>query len=502
MLFKPHDEKLWDCWMYREGGVYYLYYLRISAKGSWWDGVSLATSTDLIHWSERGPILEKSPRAKWLGTGMVWKVGSRYLMNFSEEYPEKQQKIYFAESDDLITWRRLEPVCEPDGKQYLYDASKSSNPYPRWDSLGVFTDIREGRVTYCAFVTASFQNDSKPGRNGTIALLESPDGLHWQCQPSPLDVQGEYPNYEVPEHLELNGRHYALFSTNSKAGFRYDAIAASGHSGGTYYVVSDRKLTGYRKPFHANRLIGQSDVYNVTANYVGRVLNVGDKTLFYHIWGDQYVDGAFGPVKQIVETSPYELTIKYLKSNDRMIGEDLLGRLSAERFTLLKKVGDLSPVQWSVGTAKVSFEDFGSSGAIVTELAGNSTQSALSDGRFVRCNLRIDDGTGAGLVIGDGDRLFTLFIDLAADRVEFSQLESGWEANTVQNVLQTFRYRFEYHKTVAIRLIYRANFLEVYLDDVYVMGVRTVWTIGGSRFGFYVETASCEFTAVRMNALE
>ncbi len=501
MLFKPTNEKLWDCWMYHEGDTYYLFYLRISAAGSWWDGISLATSSDLVHWMERGPVIEKSPEAKWLGTGMVWKVGRRYLMNFSEEHPDREQKVYFAESDDLFAWRRLDPVCEPDGTFYLFDHAKSSNPYPRWDSLGVFSEMTDGKLTYYAFVTASFQNDRLPGRNGTLALLESADGLNWRCLPSPLVTQGEYPNYEVPEHLEMNGRHYALFSTNSKAGFRYDAVNASGHTGGTYYLVSDQPLSGYRKPPHANRLIGQNDVYNVTANYVGRILRVGHETLFYHIWGDPKVDGAFGTVKRIVEHRPFELAVKYLPKNDLMIGEDLLGPVSADRFKLVKDDGALPPVKWSVGHAAVRFEDRGSSGALIAALAVPRDVLTLSDGRFVRCRLRIDDGTGAGLVIGEPNRLYTLFLDVAAGRIEFSRLASGWEANLVQEVVQTSPGRLEYHRSVDLRLIFRSAFLEVYLDDVYLMGVRTDSPIGTTHFGFYVETADCEFSEIRVNAL-
>ncbi|MCK7485583.1 MAG: hypothetical protein MZU97_08520 [Bacillus subtilis] len=186
MLYVPKTEKLWDCWMYHRDGLFYLYYLRISAKGSWWDGISLAISKDLIHWDYVGPVIEKSDAAKWMGTGMVWKNGDRYLMNFSEEHPEKQQKVYFAESYDLISWRRLDVVCEPDGSHFLFDFAKSPNPYPRWDSLGVFeTSEHPGRLH--AFVTASFDHPEAPARNGALGFLKVGTGCigkrfpaHWR----------------------------------------------------------------------------------------------------------------------------------------------------------------------------------------------------------------------------------------------------------------------------------------------------------------------------------
>lgn len=60
MFYKAKLEEtgnMWDTWLYYHEGIYYLYYL--ANFGSNWDNISLATSTDGIHWKEYGRILSK-----------------------------------------------------------------------------------------------------------------------------------------------------------------------------------------------------------------------------------------------------------------------------------------------------------------------------------------------------------------------------------------------------------------------------------------------------------
>jgi len=69
--------------------------------GAGWDAINLATSPDLLHWTEQGTVLEKDAEALWLGTGMIHRVGTQYVLNFSEERPRGHQVISFATSPDL-----------------------------------------------------------------------------------------------------------------------------------------------------------------------------------------------------------------------------------------------------------------------------------------------------------------------------------------------------------------------------------------------------------------
>jgi len=496
MLYVPKNEKLWDCWMYHRDGLFYLYYLRISAKGSWWDGVSLAISKDLLHWDYVGPVVEKRDVAKWMGTGMVWKQGDRYLMNFSEEAPALQQKIYFAESHDLISWHRLDGVCEPDGIHYLRDYAKSPNPYPRWDSLGVFeTNVRPGMLH--AFVTASVDQPEQPARNGALGFLESSDGLLWKSLPCPLEISSEYPNYEVPEYLELNGRHYALFSSNSKAGIRFENPTSAGPSGGTYYLVADAFDGPYRKPKANNRLIGQSDVDNVTMNYVGRTLRWNGKILFYHIWGNQTVDGAFGTVKELVETKPYVLRVRYLRANDGLKGRSLWNTDSMS-YALWKHHAVNPPIEWRLEESSVRFRNRGGSGAWIAPLRLTRT---ISDGRFAVARVRVEEGIGAGLVFGDERRHYAAFLNFEAGRIEFGELVEGWEANLYLRPILKMPWKLPYGRAVTLRIIQNGCFFEVYANDDYVMGIRLETALTPTRFGLYAESADGGFSRIRVHSL-
>ena len=101
-----HNEtgNMWDVWLYHHEDTYFLYYLANAGprrtKGQPWNNISLATSPDGVHWTEKGPILKKSEEATWMGTGSTWKSPTFdqdgiFYMNFSEETGDRQN-IYFA----------------------------------------------------------------------------------------------------------------------------------------------------------------------------------------------------------------------------------------------------------------------------------------------------------------------------------------------------------------------------------------------------------------------
>ena len=88
---------MWVVWLYHHEGTYFLYYLANAGarvgKSQPWNNISLATSPDGVHWTEKGPILKKSKGATWMGTGSTWKSATfdkdgKFYMNFSEEIGE------------------------------------------------------------------------------------------------------------------------------------------------------------------------------------------------------------------------------------------------------------------------------------------------------------------------------------------------------------------------------------------------------------------------------
>ena len=135
-----HNEtgNMWDVWLYHYEDTYFLYYLANAGprrpKGQPWNNISLATSSDGVHWTEKGPILKKSEEATWMGTGSTWKSPTfdqdgKFYMNFSEETGDRQN-IYFAESKDLLNWTRLV------GEQYRFvQDERWYKKNGRWDCI-------------------------------------------------------------------------------------------------------------------------------------------------------------------------------------------------------------------------------------------------------------------------------------------------------------------------------------------------------------------------------
>ena len=146
MFYKAKAEKtgnMWDTWLYYQEGTYYLYYL--AKSGPHWDNISMATSSDGVHWKELGPILSKREEVTWMGTGSTWKspnfkTDGRFFMNFSE-WEGPQQTIFFAESTDMVHWTRL-----PNEYEFKQD-TRWYRPRGRWDCIWTIPRPR-GRTTW------------------------------------------------------------------------------------------------------------------------------------------------------------------------------------------------------------------------------------------------------------------------------------------------------------------------------------------------------------------
>ncbi len=103
----------WDTWLYYHEGTYYLYIL-----------------------AGPGVVLRKADGVTWLGTGSTWKSprydqDKKFFLNFSE-WRGDRQTIFFAESNDLLRWKRL-------GGEYEFrQDDRWYKPKGRWDCIVSF----------------------------------------------------------------------------------------------------------------------------------------------------------------------------------------------------------------------------------------------------------------------------------------------------------------------------------------------------------------------------
>jgi hypothetical protein len=511
MLYRPAHELGWDTWIVPHEGRFLMYYIRITpgrervapapSLGEGWDGVSLASSDDLLHWTEEGPVLEAADDAAWLGTGMIHQVDGRYIMNVSEERPVGQQVIAFAESSDLRSWKRLPRTFDlrPDGANYQASPENSADPLPRWDSLGVARHPEGGFVAFiCANTTRSL-----PGRCGTLGSLRSDDGLRWRHQ-APLVEPGWFPSYEVPEHIEFDNRHYVLFCTNSTAGPRFEPGTITAHSG-TYYVVADRIDGPYRPPQGDPLLLGNRDRHHLFGTYVGRPLRLGSDVLFYHQWTASYPEAWYGPPKRLVERRPGELGLDYWPSCEGLKGEALFGD-DPSAWTPLPAAGAVPVIEWLAETDGIRAMDRGGTHGVhfdVRAHRGSTGPADLADGRVVEATLRLESGRGLGLWFGsDASAATGVLLNYEAERVEFGPL-----IHDVNGASERFEpvewrsHRLEVGVDTPVRALVRRRFLEVYVGDRLVHCQILAGELDVDRLGIFAELATGVCTRPRVWAM-
>ena len=203
MLYKPEQCRiLWDVWVVYEEGVYYLYY--VSNRQGYWDGISMATSKDGLHWDEIGEVISMPDDVVWLGgCSSFWKIetigpdglpNTKHITSFSEwRGPERtigQQSIFFATSKDLLKWERLgkEYELKADPRWYkVNDGVKS-----RWDGMAITPKSGGG---YYGYLTASPDQPGLPlaedGSALAFGMAESSDGLYWKAIAPPVIEWGD-----------------------------------------------------------------------------------------------------------------------------------------------------------------------------------------------------------------------------------------------------------------------------------------------------------------------
>lgn len=523
MLYRPAAARLWDTWLVHDKGLWHLFHIRISAgHNGLWNGISVATSPDLVHFTEAGPVLEKVAESNWLGTGSVTRVGDRWVMNFSEEQTgePKAQVIRFAESRDLTRgWTRIPGVqSEADPRWYESVHAPIAEPSPRWDSISATEVPGRSGGRFVGFLTANAVH-AKRGASGTVGMCESDDAVHWRALPPPL-APGLFTNCEVVEHCAFGDRHYLVFCTNTGAGIRHDPLALGG-SGGTHFVVGDAVEGPYRLPPGDSMLQGTRQDDNVFALIVGRPVPDGDGGWLYsHHWAspNDAPSGWWGPMKRLVERRAWQLGLDWWPGNERLKGE-VLGR-GVARGTLvpMKPFFQVPVAAWEERDGEAVVRDDGGCAAADWLLPGldntATTESPgdLRDGRIWECGVRLDDGAALGLWFGTtpmpglkqgpaagmgpqpGDWRLAVLLNAQAQRLEFVRLmRSLGPSLVVQRHLGGVPWPVARGVTHRLRVLVRRECIEAYVDDHYAHGVVIAEGFDTSRCGFVTDRASGVF---------
>jgi predicted GH43/DUF377 family glycosyl hydrolase len=113
------------------GGTYYLTYTGYNKKDA---QLCLATSKDLIHWERRGivlPAYKGNWNVKWTKSGAILpeKVNGKYWMYFLGTTPDDKDQMGLASSTDLIHWTDETPAPVLPARAGMFD-SRVAEPGP------------------------------------------------------------------------------------------------------------------------------------------------------------------------------------------------------------------------------------------------------------------------------------------------------------------------------------------------------------------------------------
>ncbi len=494
MLYTPIHDTLWDCWIVPKDDKFYLYYLSITDDKSLFNSISLAISTDGVHFTEYGPVLVGDNDDQGWGTGMVQKIGDAYIMNYSIT-KDNEQIVHFAKSYDLINWEKLDNICRADGINYMRSADYCTDFRPRWDSLGVVNALDNDKPPFYGFITATTQNPTLKNRIGALGVLTSYDGLNWTCLPNAFENDITIPHFEVPEHFEINNRHYVIFCSSSFLGFNFYKNADY-CVGGTFYVVSDNLLGKYRLPPHGDCMLqGTCDHISVSQVSVGRPLKLNGELLYYHIWGSNNGKGWFGTIKKITETAPYTLALEYCKINDALFGKQLDFKLS----NIHCSPGKIKSVDFKQTGNSIFMNTYGTPNAISFEDLGGAMPDALtdlSDGRIITSTLNIKDGScGFYFEQTDGNKIAVNF-NKDKQRVEFGNIFNGWA--TCVPFKGFIKQACNISDNIDVMVFARKYFIEVYINGRYVSSTRTDSPIQPNKMGVCANSNDCAMSEIKI----
>ena len=410
MFYRPKAQetgKMWDTWLYYQEGTYYLYYLANSSPRGW-DNISMATSSDGVHWKELGPIVSKRKEVKWMGTGSTWKSSNfetddKFFMNFSE-HKGPRQTIFFAESTDLVHWTRLANEYEFKQDSCWYQ------PDGCWDCIWTIPRPEGGLYGYW---TAT----PKPETGGQFGFGQTADGISWKALEPP--EAGDVGEGEVGAIEKIGGKYYMMFGSDADLG-----------TGGIMVTLVADKPEG---PFHAAkrnfRLLARH-------TYFSRFFPTPDGLLVNHHSVARDGEVHFSPLKQAVVDNVGTLRLGWWKGNEKMKHEPvevklpLPGQSNGRDIMMLENTLDVNQ--------GVILE-----GALAVAKDNNSPPNGL----YIEC----EEEQGSAILIGFGG-----VTDLRAIRADGLDFESEKHVDR----------EMSFGKQVSFRLLLKRSLLEFYLDDI------------------------------------
>ncbi len=504
MLYRPPDKVLWDTCLMRHEEWFHLFHLR--------HGKSLghARSEDLVHWETLPTIDLTGPEGAWNQDGAPW-TGcivpreGRFYMLAGGPGPDGIPGYGLLVSDDLTGWEQLsdEAVLRPCPPHYQRQPSDLNVMHAAWRDPCV---IRGEDGLYHAFLCARSPDWSAHDTGAVVAHARSRDLVDWDYLP-PLAWVGDRVLFaEVPDVFRVGNWWYLLFLDHGWGGTRVNSPARNDMAG-TFYLKS-RSLEGpYEWPDEPLLIGGDGDRL---CPWAARTIEVDDERwLYFHNAGGS--PPAFGLPKRIEQATNGDLSLSYLP--------------------LLSSVEESLPVDVSEVVSHRKPQDRGRWTASDETIEGRAdatgTAAVVSDGLAdcrLACRVRSDTAARAGLVLRShgqpGTNLFeqknrglVVWLDfergrLAAERCAWVP-GFGWGRpvgdqmghHKEPDIIQRVRCDLPRDRWHSLRALVRDAFLEVYLEDRWMLTLEVGSHAGSGNVELTVERGRAEFRDLSLAAL-
>jgi hypothetical protein len=454
MLYRPPAEKnaLWDTWLLEKDGIFYLFSLtRDNPKTALWDSFRLAVSTDCVHWQDKGVILRKADSVDWMGTGHTWKVGDKYILNYSE-CTGNLQTIKFATSSDLLQWDELGDnyISLPDSRWYQVGLENSPTATPRWDCIYVIP--AENRDGYVGFLTAN-ANFGHPSRRGVAGCVYSKDSLHFEALP-PAVNPGLSAEIEVGGVAKIGSNWYMAVSLPHNLLGERNAWPDAANSG-TQYLVSKNQTGPYILPTGNNRLLSAPKGWS----YFGRFFSHAGKVfLNHHVIPAFAEDGiSFAPLKEVREIEDGSIALFYWSGNNALKGDVLPIKLNNFIPILC---GSVDPCHWTVNDNFMTASADGCAGITTINLNEQNRHGIIID-----INIKFNSKTGsAGILLAPGNNNGHVLLIHQNGTAEVGTIHKnryGWNIESLHTLPDFISPTENYH----LKCLTLNSFAEFYIND-------------------------------------
>ena len=485
--FRPEGALVGDVSFFSQGDECHLFYLskRNDDPPRLPDNeLDHAVSKDLLHWERLPPALLPGGPGKADETGIggatIVPVDGVYHMFYAGTVNEV---IYHASSDDLINWKKddpLKPIIVPDPRWYTPHTVPPEEGRAWRDPFLIYDEKNEQHML---MVTARLK-EGPPRERGCVGLAVSKDLKNWEVRP-PLYSPYLCNAPEVAEIFQMDNRYYLFFSHGETFTCRY---RVADQLEGPYLCPPDDVLlppwiyaprsvrvdgNRYLIPWVADHLIGQD----------------GYQPDYSHVWGGEgFAWGGVLGTPQLMRTLPDgRLALFYPEIVDSLLGENLFASNVWEGVASEHGEWELTP------------------GAI----SGSSNQGLAramlpvngSDFR-VSCKITIERGMAAGLILRGGekgDAGYYIRLEPTMKTISLWCYPRPWVVS--RPLVMKITPDVNYDGTLELKVLLHRHVLDAYIDDRHVFSMA-VHDYKEGRFGVFVEDSEARFSELNARELK